>query len=181
MTATSLARALAAASIVAWLIGVVRIALALSANTGGPPDASTMLWMLAPLASAAAVLWSTGRRSLAAVWVPVGFCWGFVVVSAWSLGLFFAWTAFLLFTSGVTHCVAIKPRWSLTLVPVWSLLGATGLCGAVLLIHWLRGDRYGEAEIIIHGARTFTVLVALVVAGASARRWLPRDRALRPE
>ena len=38
MTATNLARALAAASIVAWLIGVVRIALALSANTGGPPD-----------------------------------------------------------------------------------------------------------------------------------------------
>jgi hypothetical protein len=175
---TATARALAAASIVAWLIGVVRIALVLSANAGGPPDASTMSWMLAPLASAAAVLWSTGRRSLAAVWVPVGFCWGFVVVSAWSLGLFFAWTAFLLFASGVTHGVALKPRWSLTLVPVWFLIGATGLCGVVLLIHRLRGGQYGEAEIIVHGARLFIALVAVVVAGASARRLLPRRGAV---
>ena len=179
MTAT--ARALAAASIVAWLIGVVRIALALSANTGGPPDASTMLWMLAPLASAAALLWSTGRTSMAAVWVPVGFCWGFVVVSAWSLGLFFAWTALLLFAAGVTHSVAINPGWSVTLVPVWFLLGATGLCVAVLLIHQVRGGQYGEAELIIYGARAFTALAALVVAGASTRRLMPRGRAVRPQ
>ena len=172
MTATVLARALAAASIVAWLFGVVRIGQTISANAGGPPDASTMVWMLAPLASAVTVLWAADRRSLAAVWVPIGLCSGFVVVAAWSLGLFFAWTAFLLLASGVMHGVAIKPRWSLTLVPVWFLLGATGLCVVVLLSHRMRGGQYGEAEIIIHGARVFTALAALVIAGASTRRLL---------
>ena len=172
MTAITLARAVAAASIAAWLLGVIRIAVALSTNSGSPPDASTMLWMLVPLASAATLLWTAGQRSLAAVWVPIGTCWGFVVVAAWSLGLFFAWTAFLLLASGVIHGAAAKPRWSLTLVPVWFLLGATGLCVVVFLIHWLRGGVYGEAEIIVGGARAFTALVALVVVGASTRRLL---------
>lgn len=80
-----------------------------------------------------------------------------------SQGLFFVWTALFLLAAGVAHGVAVEDRRRLTLLPIWFLLGATGMCAAILVFHWLRGGQHGEAELVIGGSRLFAALVVLVV------------------
>jgi hypothetical protein len=167
------ARILAAMAVAACAIGTARAAVVIRTNTGGPPDV-LFLWTIAPFLFAATVLLSVGRRSFGAVWVPIGAMLGFVVLASWSLGLFFGWAALLLLGSGAAHVAAVRAGRMAFLIPVWALIGASGMCAVFfayhqLMVAWLGGGQIIEAPLIEIGAEVFVALSALVVLASAVR------------
>jgi hypothetical protein len=140
---------------------------------------SRLLWTLVPVMSAASVLWLIGRRSLSAVWVAAGVSLGFVVLGAWSVGLFFAPSAVLLLAAAGVHTVSVRAGWRAILVPAWLLIGATGLCALFFAYHqivaWRQDAQLTQAPAIVAGTALFFGLAAafVVVTGVC---WLARRR-----
>ena len=174
-----LTRILAALGFFASLGGIVPAAAVARAASGSALD-NRLLWVLVPVLSAAAVFLLARRRSLEPMWALTGTCWGFVVVAAWSLGLFFAPSALLLLIASIAHLVALGPTRRAVLIPAWFLAGASGVCVLFLardqLLTMSRGQVI-EAPAIVTGAWVFAGLVMfLVIATQVASRWLAAGR-----
>lgn len=117
---------------------------------------------------------SVNTTNLATVWIPIGVAWGFVVLAAWSLGPFFAWTALLVSLAGIAHLFAIESRWRTLLIPLWLLVGPSGLCALFFAFHWTTVAMFGgqlvESSWIVKGTWLFLFLLGLMGAGAALRR-----------
>ena len=72
-------------------------------------------------------------RSVAFVWTTIGAVCGFVVLAAWSFGLFFFFEALILIVAGLVHLPTIAPRWKILTAPLWLIVGATGIDTVFLL------------------------------------------------
>ena len=169
--AVRLTQLLATLACVAWVVGVFR-AVAVFRMNGGEIS-SAFLWTLVPLLSAVGAFIAARRRSVGPIWVLAGVCCAFVVLAAWSLGTFFAWSGLLLLCAAVAHTVAVRPRWRAVLIPAWFLMGATGLCALFLAYHNIAarwsGGRNIEGPLIVTGAWVFAGLVGLLVIERVAR------------
>jgi hypothetical protein len=142
---------------------------------------SRLLWTLVPVMSAAWVFCLIPRRGFAAVWVLTGVSLGFVVLAAWSIGLFFAPSALLLVATAVGHSVSMRAGWQAVLVPAWLLAGPTGLCVLFFVRDQMlaksQGEELTEAPAIVAGTRLFLAVAAFLVVVTSVR-WFAR-RAVR--
>jgi hypothetical protein len=107
---------------------------------------------------------------MAPLWVAIGLCCGFVVLAAWSLGLFFVWSALWLLAAGIAHAVAIRAGWRVVVIPGWFALGASGLCAAFFAYGQIRaafsGGQTIEAPIVVAGTWVFVSLIAVFSLGA---------------
>ena len=96
----------------------------------------------------------------------------FVVLAAWSLGTFFAWSGLLLLCAAVAHTVAVRPRRRAALITAWFLMGGTGLCALFLAYHHiaarLSGGQTIEGPLIVAGSWVFAGLVGLLAIERSA-------------
>jgi hypothetical protein len=166
------AQVLSGLAVVAWGYGVGRATMAFRANTGRWPDA-LFLWTIVPLLAATVAFLMARRRRLAPPWIAAGLCVGFVVLSAWSLGRFFAWSALLLLASAMAHAVTTRAGWRAIAVPVWLTLGGTALCPILLTSNYLRDQAAGReltaAPIVVAGAWVFLGLGAALVLWCAVR------------
>jgi hypothetical protein len=169
--ASRLTRLLVALACVAWVVGVFRAAAVFRINAGHVPG-PLFLWTLVPLFSAVGAFVAAQRRSIGPIWALTGTCCGFVVLAAWSLGPFFTWTGLALLGAAVAHTMAVRARWWAALIPVWFLIGATGLCPVLLAYHQIGALRSGgqiiEAPLIVNGSWVFACLVGLLAIERSA-------------
>jgi hypothetical protein len=120
------ARILAAAATVAACIAVWPAAGILRANPGGMD--SRLLWVLIPILASVGVLMAVRRPTWMPVWMLTGTSWGFVILAAWSVGLYFAPSALLLLFAGFIHLASTRPTWRALLIPAWFIAGATTVC-----------------------------------------------------
>jgi hypothetical protein len=171
--ARRLTRTLAIVAIVSWIAGVWRAAGIVRANTGHGPDA-LFLWALIPLGAAAGVLLLSWRRSLVAVWLLAGVCCSFVLIAAWGLGPFFAWTALLLLLAACMQTAAVGAGWRALLIPVWLVTAFTGTCALFVVIHQIlmigSNGRIIEAPLLIRGSWAFVGLVAFLAIERAIER-----------
>jgi hypothetical protein len=156
------ARILAAVAILASAIGAAWAAAVFQPKPGG----GNSVWYVTPVLLSAVVFMTVGRRSIGGVWVPIGATLGFVLIGLWSIGFFFAPAALLLLATGATHVAyvsAIRPQWRVLLIPLWVLVGASGMCVVFLTCHQVQSfGRGSEAPFIIEGTGVFVVLVSLI-------------------
>jgi hypothetical protein len=127
MTAKRLATIAAALGLGAGLIAPVRVVNTFVSNTGHGPGILG-LWMIVPIAAGATAIGAVRTQSVGLVWTAVGAVWGFVILGAWSFGLFFAWEALALLSAGVLHLVAVGRLGNVLLAPLWFMAGLTSLC-----------------------------------------------------
>jgi hypothetical protein len=113
-----------------------------------------LLWVLVPFLSSAGVFASVHRSAWAPVWALTGTSCGFVVLASWSIGLFFAPSALLLFFAALAHLVSTRLTWRALLIPGWFIAGATTVCILFVLrdLQLLREGRTTEAPAIVAGA-----------------------------
>jgi hypothetical protein len=107
-------------------------------------------------------------RSMAPIWAVVGGVWAFVVLGAWSLGLFFGWEAFALLVAAVLHLVAIDAGWRAVRAPLWAVVGGSALCVLLLaqdaFLSMAPGVRVTHAPAVVFGARIGAAAMALILA-----------------
>jgi hypothetical protein len=145
------------------------------ANSGHGPGVLG-LWMLLPIALAAAAIAAVRTQRIGAVWMTVGAVWGFVIIAAWSLGTFFAAEGLALLVAGGLHLAAVRPGWRLLLVPLWFVAGAAAICPIFILrdVVWeMQGQGHAtvtHADIVVWGCWLFAgTLMFLGVVEAIAR------------
>jgi hypothetical protein len=147
-----------------WL-GAFRAERAIVANTGGAGHLSP--WVIVPLALGAISVLAVRSRSIGFVWSVVGGVWAFVVLGAWSLGLFFGWEALALLLAAVLHLVAIEAGWKAVRALLWFVLGGSALCVLILARDAVQsmapGVRVTHAPAVVFGAWIGTAAVALIL------------------
>lgn len=135
-------------------------------------------WMGLPLGLAIAGMVGTLRERLGPLWFCVGALFGFVILAAWSLGLFYAFAAWALLAA-LVHLMSIRPRWRIVLAPLWFLSGFGGLPTVFLVRDWAQARPYQHtvAPAEVWGAWLFVVVSAILTAtyvvAARVRRRLP--------
>lgn len=138
-------------------------------------DIVVLMWMALPMALGVAGMISSLGRWMAPIWLCTGGLFGFVILAAWSLGLFYAYAALMMFVAALVHLTTIRPRWRTVLAPLWLLDGA----GAIAAVFFVRdalqnsAQRYViQARAVVWGNSLFIAvsLVLLLVYGLAALR-----------
>lgn len=159
------ARIVAVVAFIASLAAVVPAALVVRVAPGSIVDVR-LLWVLLPISACSGVVVLAGRTSVAPVWFLTGACWGFVVLGAWSLGLFFAPAALFLLGAAIAHLVIARPGFRAAVAPLWFLWGATGVAALFFVRDWAVAF-FGSLEItsapaIVAGTWAFAALTPIV-------------------
>ena len=76
-----------------------------------------------PLTFAIAAVAASRAGSTGPMWAAIGAMVGFVIVSLFSIGGFFAPAAVALLVAGFAHLVAVKSRWRTLTAPFWAFVG----------------------------------------------------------
>src|SRR6185503_3836764 len=76
-----------------------------------------------PLTFAIAAVAASRAGSTGPMWAAIGAMAGFVIVSSFSIGEFFAPAAVALLAAGFAHLVAVKSWWRTLTAPFWALVG----------------------------------------------------------
>ena len=120
-----------------------------------------------PLALGAISVLAVRTRSIGFVWSVVGGVWAFVVLGAWSLGLFFGWEALALLVAAVLHLVAIEAGWRAVRALLWFVLGGSALCVLFLALDAVQsmapGVRVTHAPAVVFGAWIGAAALALIL------------------
>src|SRR5262249_20309488 len=138
-------------------------------------DSAALAWMAVPLALAMTGTIATLGRWIGPIWVCTGALFGFVVLGAWSLGLFYAYGALVMFVAAILHLFAVRAGWRALLAPIWMLAGVGGLSTTFFVLDQLRSTEHvhvTHAPIVVWGSWLFVAVSALllVVYGALAVR-----------
>lgn len=139
----------AALGLAAGFVAPFRVVHVFVANSGSAPGLLG-LWMIIPIALAGIAIAAVRTESVGFVWATVGGVWSFIILGAWSFGTFFAWEGLALLVAGIVHLVAVGPRWRLLLVPLWLVLGASGLCPVFLAVDIIRETRSQSNLLVTH-------------------------------
>jgi hypothetical protein len=178
MLARRLATIAALLGLVAALIAPFRVNQVFVANSGHGPGLLG-LWMMLPIVLGALAIAAVRTASIGFVWAIVGAVWGFMILGAWSLGLFFAWEALALLVAGILHLIAVGARWRLLLVPLWLIAGAAALCPILFAVDLIRQERsqgymtVTHAPAIVYGSWLWAAAVALLCTIELISRAIP--------
>lgn len=122
------------------------------ANHGGVD--TRLLWVLVPLLSSLGGFVAVRRPAWGPLWVLTGISFGFVVLTSWSIGLYFGPAAVLQFVAAIAHLASTRPTWRALPIPGWFVVGATTVCILFVLrdLGLSRDFRIVEAPAIVNGA-----------------------------
>jgi hypothetical protein len=166
-------RILAALAFALSVLGIIPAVQVVRADSGSALD-GRVLWALVPILSTAGVCLLASRPRLEPIWLLTGTCWGFVVLGAWSLGLFFAPAALLLLFAAGAHVATVRLTWRAFLIPAWFLAGASGVSVLFLArdeaLAMSRGGPIMVAPVIVAGLWVFAVLVVFLVVATQASK-----------
>jgi len=168
---------LASLSVAVCVLGSMRAIATVRANLTeyNRPDTIALAWMAVPLTLAITGMTATLSRWIGPIWVCTGALFGFVVLGAWSLGLFYVYGAFVMFAAALIHLVAVRAGWRALVAPIWMLAGVGGLSAAFFVLDDLRNTEYlhvTHAPIVVWGSWLFVTvcLLLLIVYGLLALR-----------
>jgi hypothetical protein len=109
---------LAALSVALCVLGTGRAVVVFRHNAANSADMALIFkWMGLPQGLAIAGIVATLRERVGPLWFCVGALFGFVILAAWSLGLFYGFAAWALLAAALVHLVSIRPRWRIVLAP----------------------------------------------------------------
>ena len=121
------------------------------------------------------------------IWLCTGALFGFVVLAAWSLGLFYGYGAMVMLLAALAHLAAVRPGWRTLLVPVWVAAGAGSVSAVFFLRDVSRSNAYTQvthADAVLWGTWLFVaalVLLLLIYGAIGLRdRFSTAIRARRP-
>jgi hypothetical protein len=125
-------------------------------------------WTAMPLIFSVVGMLASLGPYIGPIWLSTGALFAVVVLGAWSLGLFYAYTALLMFVAAIIHLVAVRAGWKTLLVPLWMLAGAGGLCGLLFLRDMLQSNglvNVTHAPIVVWGSDGFVAASVLLALG----------------
>jgi hypothetical protein len=188
------------AAIAPTLIAVV---FRVSGRTVNEEESRLLLFTAVPILLTIGGLFASQRDRDWVTWTAIGGLWGFVVLGAWSIGLFFVPAAIFLLASGLLRADARRNWWNVVLVPLWMLQGvcATAMLFLVVTVarEILGGARFvlpGQTrefatragtiasvpEIVMFGAWLFAATSCFLVACGLARLlWSRRTEGRHPQ
>ena len=114
------------AIVVAWsglALCVIAVAAVVRLFRSSGVDSVSYYLLGLPLTFAIATVAASRAGSLGPMWAAIGAMIGFVIVSSFSIGGFFAPAAAALILAGLAHVVAAKSRWRKLTAPLWALVG----------------------------------------------------------
>jgi hypothetical protein len=117
------------------------------ANPLIPDNPRLLPWMIAPLTLGGVAIAAVRTRSVGLVWATIGALLGFIVISGFSFGPFFACEGLATLATGFVHLEDIRPRWRMFLVPRWSVAAASGICLPLMAVSLLSGGEFGSAGV----------------------------------
>lgn len=158
------------ASIVPTLTAVL---LRIGGRTFSEDESRMLLFTAIPILLAINGLFGTlGNRNWV-IWTAIGGLWGFVVIGAWSIGLFFIPAAVLLSASGLARAESRRNWWNLVLGPLWIVEGVSatasfflGLAVVRELLGYARFVLPGQTREFPAGAGTIVFIPEAVMFGA---------------
>src|SRR4029453_8704479 len=127
---------------------------------------AVLAWTALPLGLATVGMLSSLSRWMGPIWLCTGGLFGFVVLGAWGLGLFYSYGALVMFTAALIHLVAVRPGWRAVLAPLWMLAGAGGVSTAFFLRDVLQSSRFvhvTHAPIVVWGSWLFVAMSVLLL------------------
>jgi hypothetical protein len=138
-------------------------------------DIVVLMWMALPMTLGVAGMISSLSRWMGPIWLCTGGLFGFMILAAWSLGLFYAYAALVMFVAALVHLATVRPRWKSLLAPLWLLNGAGSVAALFFVRDVLRSSEYRHvtyAPAIVWGSSLFVALsvVLLLVYGLAATR-----------
>jgi hypothetical protein len=125
-----------------------------------------LAWMPVPLALAIAGTLASLSRWMGPIWLCTGALFGFVILGAWSLGLFYGYGAMVMLLAALAHLAAVRPGWRTLLVPVWVAAGAGGVSAVFFLRDVSRSNAYMQvthADAVLWGTWLFVAALVLLL------------------
>lgn len=125
-----------------------------------------LAWTTLPLALAITGMSSSLSRWLGPIWLSTGALFGFVVITAWSLGGFYAAGALVMLVAALVHLAAVRPGWRTLLVPVWMGAGAGSVSAVFFLRDLLHSNAYMQethADVVLWGTWLFVAMSLLLL------------------
>jgi hypothetical protein len=164
-------------SVAICVLGSLRAIATVQANLTqyNRADTAVLAWMVLPLTLAITGMIATLGRSIGPIWLCTGALFGFVVLGAWSLGLFYVYGALMMCAAALVHLAAVRAGWRVLLAPIWMLAGVGGLSTAFFVLDELRNTAYRRvthAPIVVWGSWLFLAVcvLLLIVYGLLAPR-----------
>jgi hypothetical protein len=168
---------LASLSVAVCVLGSVRAIATVRANLTeyNRPDTIALAWMAVPLTLAITGMIATLSCWIGPIWVCTGALFGFVVLGAWSLGLFYVYGALVMLAAALIHLLAVRAGWRTLVAPIWMLAGVGGLSAAFFVLDDFRNTEYlhvTHAPIVVWGSWLFVTVcpLLLIVYGLLAVR-----------
>jgi len=164
-------------SVALCVLGSMRAVATFRANLTplNSADIAVLAWMALPLALATTGMLASLSRWMGPIWICTGALFGFVIVAAWSLGLFYGYGALVMFVAALIHLAAVRPGWKTVLVPLWMLAGTSGVSAVFFVRDVFQSNEYQyvtHAPIVVWGSETFIAIstALLVVYGLTMLR-----------
>ena len=114
------------AIIVAWsglALSVIAVAAAVRLFRSSSAGSVSYYLLGLPLTFAIATVAASRADSIGPMWAAIGAMVGFVIVSSFSIGGFFAPAAVALIVAGFAHLAAVRSLWRKLTAPFWALVG----------------------------------------------------------
>jgi hypothetical protein len=141
---------------------LLAIFLRISGQSAGEDDARLLIVTALPILLTIVGLWAARGDRDWVTWTAIGGLWGFVIVGAWSVGLFFVPAALLLSASGLARVDARRAWWNVLLVPLWAIEGVSAIAILLLLIAIAR-EILGYARFVLPGqTREFSTEIGTI-------------------
>ena len=146
-------------SVALCVLGSMRAVATFRANLTplNSADIAVLAWMALPLALATTGMLASLSRWMGPIWICTGALFGFVIVAAWSLGLFYGYGALVMFVAALIHLAAVRPGWKTVLVPLWMLAGTSGVSAVFFVRDVFQSNEYQyvtHAPIVVWGSET---------------------------
>jgi len=135
------------ASVAPTLIAVI---FRLSGSPGGEEEGRILLFTAVPIFLAIIGLFGTLVYRTWVIWTAIGGLWGFAIIGAWSIGLFYVPAALLLSAAGLAHVDARRSWWNFVLVPLWIVEGVSSTAILFLAITVAR-ELLGYGRFVLPG------------------------------
>ena len=135
-----------------------------------------LAWTPLPVGLAIIGTLASLSRWMGPIWLCTGALFGFVVLGAWSLGLFYGYGAMVMLLAALAHLAAARPGWRTLLVPVWVAAGAGGVSAVFFLRDVSRSNAFMQvthADAVLWGTWLFVaalVLLLLIYGAIGLRR-----------
>jgi hypothetical protein len=158
----------ASLSVALCVLGSMRAVATFRANLTpfNRADTVVLMWMVLPMTLGAAGMMSSLSRWMGPIWLCTGGLFGFVILAAWSLGLFYAYAAVVMLVAALVHLTAVRPHWRTLLAPLWLLNGAGAVAAVFFVRDVLQNNEYmhvTHAAAVVWGTWLFIAVSLLLL------------------